>query len=290
MSKILKANPIVESSSEELKKKAESLLSRGVTPRLDVILVGSNPASMTYVRNKKKRAEGLGAICNIHHLDEQISTEEFLAKVNSIQADPAVHGCFVQLPLPKQLDQINTHQLIRADKDVDGFHPLNACSAFSGEELNQHLIACTPSGIIDMLDFYDYDLTGKKVVVIGRSMIVGRPVAMLCLARNATVTICHSRTKDLREETKQADIIISAIGKANFLDKSFLNNQKNQVVIDVGINLDENGKLVGDLKAEDMQEYAGAYSPVPGGVGPMTINSLMKNLFKAAEKLNELGN
>lgn len=287
MSEILYAKPIVEASSEELKKKAESLLSRGITPRLDVILVGNNPASMTYVRNKKKRAEGLGAICNIHHLDEAISAEKFLKLVNEVQADKSVHGCFVQLPLPQQLNSINTHQLIRADKDVDGFHPLNACSAFSGEKLNEHLIACTPSGIIDMLDFYNIDLSGKKVVVIGRSMIVGRPVAMLCLARNATVTICHSRTQNLSAETKQADIIISAIGKANFLDKSYLNESKNQVLIDVGINLDENGKLVGDLKKEDMQEYAGAYSPVPGGVGPMTINSLMKNLFKAAEKLNE---
>lgn len=290
MAKILYAKPIVELSNDELKKKAESLISDGITPRLDVILVGNNPASQRYVRNKKKRAESLGAICNIHHLDENVSKEEFLKIVSEVQEDSKVHGCFIQLPLPKQLASIDTHSLIRADKDVDGFHPYNSCSAFSGENLDNHLIACTPGGVIDMLDHYNYELEGKKVLVIGRSMIVGRPVAMLCLARNATVTLCHSRTKDLAAETKQADIIISAIGKANFLDKSFLNDRKDQVIIDVGINLDENGKLVGDLKKEDMEEYAGAYSPVPGGVGPMTINSLMKNLFKAAEKLNESKN
>ena len=288
MAKILYAKPIIELSNNDLKKKADTLISKGITPRLDVMLVGNNPASKTYVRNKKKRAESLGAICNIHHLNENISKEDFLSTVQKVQEDDLVHGCFIQLPLPNQRSSLDTHQLIRKDKDVDGFHPYNSCSAFSGENLESHLIACTPSGIIDMLDYYGYKLEGKKVVILGRSMIVGRPVAMLCLARNATVTICHSRTNNLAEETKQADFIISAIGKANFLNKSFLDTRKDQVLIDVGINLDENGKLVGDLNKADMEEFAGAYSPVPGGVGPMTINSLMKNLFKAAENLNDL--
>lgn len=284
MPKILLAKPIVEASKEELSKKAKDLKSQGLTPRLDVILVGNNPASLTYVKNKKKRAESLGAECNIKHLDENISEEEFLKVVQDTQTDSKVHGCFVQLPLPKQLSNIDTHSLIRADKDVDGFHPENSSAAFSGEHLDEKLIACTPSGIIDILDYYQIPLEGKKVVVIGRSMIVGRPVAMLCLARNATVTVCHSRTQNLKEETKQADIIISAIGKPKFLDKSYLRDDQSQVLIDVGINRDENDKLVGDLHQSDIESHVAAYTPVPGGVGPMTINSLMKNLFKAAEK------
>jgi methylenetetrahydrofolate dehydrogenase (NADP+) / methenyltetrahydrofolate cyclohydrolase len=287
MSILLEAKPVREKHLQLLKERCQTLTQSGVKPAMRVLLVGNLKASLIYTKNKKKFLEKLDAECEIIHLDELISEKDFLKTVDETVNNPNIHGCFVQLPLPKQLQHINVGNLIPPEKDVDGFHQQNLYEILHGDLGEKSLLPCTPKGILTLLDHYEIELEGKHVVVIGRSLIVGRPMALLGINANATITLCHSRTKNLSSFTKQADIIISAVGRPRFLDADYLSPEKHQVLIDVGINHDEEGKLCGDLDFENVKNHCLAITPVPGGVGPMTILSLAQNLISACERQKE---
>ena len=252
-----------------------------VTPGLAVIIVGDNPASLVYVRNKKKACEQVGINSYEIALPGDVSEEELLARIEILNADPSVHGILVQLPLPKHINEETVINAIDPKKDVDAFHPSNVGKIMIG---NYTFLPCTPAGVIDLLDYYNIDISGKKCVIIGRSNIVGKPMAHLLLERNGTVTVCHSRTVDLAEETKKADILVVAIGKPEFVTADMV--KPGAVVIDVGINRGADGKLLGDVEFSGVSEVASYITPVPGGVGPMTITTLLKNTLNAAKQLN----
>jgi len=282
MAKDLLAKPVIERLSTDLQNKCEELKQKGIIPTMKVILVGNNPASAIYVRNKKKFIEKLGAACDILHLEENVTPELFLQSVDFAANDKNIHGCFVQLPLPAQLAHINVGELIPAHKDVDGFTKTNLMHILEGDSGTKALAPCTPKGIITLLKDYGITLSGKNVVILGRSLIVGKPLALLMLNENATVTICHSRTKDLANVCKRADILVAAIGKAKFVTAEFVHPQ--QIIVDVGINYDETNKLCGDVDYQAVSPLVEAITPVPGGVGPMTIFTLAQNLLQAAKK------
>lgn len=250
----------------------------GVKPGLAVILVGDNPASAVYVRNKHKGCVEAGM--NSFEIKMPADTEEsaLLSKIDELNLDPAVHGILVQLPLPKHISEDNVINRISPDKDVDAFHPTNVGKIMLGK---YDFLPCTPAGIMELLSFYNVDINGKECVVLGRSNIVGKPMSLLLLAKNGTVTICHSRTKELKEVTKRADILVVAIGKANFVMADMI--KEGAVVIDVGINRLDNGKLTGDVDFDGAKDVASMITPVPGGVGPMTITMLLKNTLTAAK-------
>lgn len=250
---------------------------------MSVILVGDNPASLSYIRNKKKLCEEVGAKFTLHQLLPGISAEDFLKTVNDLNKDPGTHGIIIQLPVTDHLAKLDLPQLVAPSKDIDGFHGVNTIKLFEGSTDMKLLLPCTPKGVINLLKYYGYEVEGKNVVVIGRSLIVGKPLSLLLTNLNATVTLAHSKTKNLKDFTRMADIVVAAIGKGHFLNKSFFDASKKTVVIDVGMN-SLNGKLVGDVETEDVKEVVGAISPVPGGVGPMTVLSLIENLITAAEK------
>ena len=252
-----------------------------VTPGLAVIIVGDNPASLVYVRNKKKACEQVGINSYEIALPGDVSEEELLARIEILNADPSVHGILVQLPLPEHINEETVINAIDPKKDVDAFHPSNVGKIMIG---NYTFLPCTPAGVIDLLDYYNIDISGKKCVIIGRSNIVGKPMAHLLLERNGTVTVCHSRTVDLAEETKKADILVVAIGKPEFVTADMV--KPGAVVIDVGINRGADGKLLGDVEFSGVSEVASYITPVPGGVGPMTITTLLKNTLNAAKQLN----
>lgn len=264
---------------EELKDEVKKLIEKGIVPTLAVVLVGEDPASQVYVKNKKKACEYIGIKSISYTLSHETTEDELLSLVNELNGRSDVHGILVQLPLPKQIDEEKILLAIDPKKDVDGFHPINVGNLSIGSD---GFISCTPAGIIEILKRYNIPMEGKKCVIVGRSNIVGKPIALLMLRENATVTICHSRTKNLAEECKQADILIAAIGKANFVKKEFVKD--GAVVVDVGINRLDDGKLCGDVAYEECFEIASAITPVPGGVGPMTIAMLMKNCVQAAIK------
>jgi len=284
MATLLKAKPIATRICEQLNQDCAEIKSQGVTPYLKVILVGEHPPSVIYTRNKKKFMEDMGAKCDIVNLSQDVDEEEFLSSIKEIANNNDVHGLFVQLPLPKHLQHIDVGQLVPPQKDVDGFHAQNLYQILKGDTGNNALISCTPKGVITMLEDADVDLNGKNVVIIGRSLIVGKPLSMLMTNYNATVTLCHSRTKDLKEVCKKADILVAAIGKAKFVDSSFINPNKKQIIIDVGINHDEAGKLCGDVDFDSVVDHCSMISPVPGGVGKMTILSLGQNLLQATKQ------
>jgi methylenetetrahydrofolate dehydrogenase (NADP+)/methenyltetrahydrofolate cyclohydrolase len=281
---LMRSRPLVDESLEKLTNKCSSLKDQGVTPTMKVILVGNNPASIIYTRNKKRFMEKFGAECEIIKLPETLTESEFLKSVKEITDNKSVHGCFVQLPLPSQLAHINVGELIPPDKDVDGFNKTNVMNLYQGEKGAGALIPCTPKGIVTLCNYYGVEIENKNITVVGRSLIVGKPLSLLMTNHNATVSLCHSKTQNLDHYTKSADIIIMAIGSAKFLKLQHLNQSKNQVVIDVGMNQDENGKLCGDTDFENIKDYVSAITPVPGGVGPMTILSLAQNLLQAAKK------
>jgi methylenetetrahydrofolate dehydrogenase (NADP+)/methenyltetrahydrofolate cyclohydrolase len=257
---------------------------QGITPGLAVIIVGENAASKVYVANKHKACEELGIYSEVIRMPEHINKQELLAQIHLLNKSTIIHGILLQLPLPEALknDEAELLQAIHPDKDVDGFHPINVGKLATGQE---HLVPCTPAGCIKMLELANVEIAGKHAVIIGRSNIVGKPMANLLLARNATVTICHSRTSDLPSITRQADILIVAIGKARFVTKNMV--KPGAVVIDVGINRLADKKLVGDVDFEAVKEMAGAITPVPGGVGLLTIAMLLSNTVKAAALLHE---
>ncbi|GFH41721.1 bifunctional protein FolD [Lactococcus hodotermopsidis] len=262
-----------------LKVKVDDLKNFGVTPGLIVILVGENPASQVYVRNKERRATAAGFNSEVIRLAEETTETDLLALIAELNADGKWHGILVQLPLPNHISEEKVLLAIDPDKDVDGFHPTNMGRLWSG---NPVMIPSTPAGIMVMLDEYGVDLEGKTALVIGRSNIVGKPMAQMLLDKNATVTIAHSRTKNLSELAKQADILVVAIGRGNFVTADFV--KKGAVVIDVGMNRDENGKLIGDVKFDEVEPLASLITPVPGGVGPMTITMLMEQTYEAAKR------
>lgn len=250
---------------------------------MSVVLVGDNPASLSYIRNKKKLCEDIGAKFTLHQLLPGISAEEFLKVVHGLNNDPGTHGIIIQLPVTDHLAVLDLPQLVIPSKDIDGFHGENTRALFEGTTDLKLLLPCTPKGVINLLKYYGHEVEGKNIVVVGRSLIVGKPLSLLLTNLNATVTLTHSRTKNLRDFTKNADIVVAAIGKGHYLDRSFFDPAKNTIVVDVGMN-SLNGKLVGDVDTEDVKEVVSAISPVPGGVGPMTVLSLIENLITAAEK------
>ena len=249
----------------------------GVKPGLTVVIVGDDPASQVYVSRKHKACSEMGMYSEVVWLPATASEEQLLAVIDRVNADPAMHGLLVQLPLPRHIDGVRVLERIRPEKDVDGFHPLNVGNLCIGKE---NLVACTPYGVIKMLEASGIPVEGKRAVVIGRSNIVGKPLALLLLARNATVTVCHSHTRDLAAVARKADILVAAVGQPNFVTRDMV--KPGAVVIDVGINrLD--GKLVGDVNFAEVAEVAGVITPVPGGVGLLTVAMLMRNTLRAAE-------
>ena len=268
--------------SAELKAKvaerAAALKARGVTPGLAVILVGNDPASEIYVRNKGKGCEETGMLSRTVRMDADTTQEALEAEIEKLNEDPAIHGILVQLPLPKHLDEAAALSRILPEKDVDGFHMINVGRLATGAE---GVVPCTPKGALYMLQSAGIELAGKEAVVIGRSNIVGKPMAMLLLQQNCTVTVCHSKTKNLKEHTRQADILVSAVGKPHFVTADMV--KPGAVVVDVGINRVD-GKVIGDVDFEQVKEIAGWITPVPGGVGRMTIAMLLSNTADAAER------
>jgi methylenetetrahydrofolate dehydrogenase (NADP+)/methenyltetrahydrofolate cyclohydrolase len=280
----LVASPIRKKIAKELKAECKLLKERGIIPFLKVILVGKSPASIVYTNNKKKFCEKVGAKCEIIELNDNVAENDFLKIIKNINLDTSVHGCIIQLPLPKHLTHLDIGTLILKEKDVDGFNPENLYSVMRGKYSPLDFISCTPKGIMTIFREYEIDLIGKNVVIIGRSMIVGKPLAMLLTNANATVTLSHSKTKNLNLITQGADIIVCALGNPNFLNKTFLNSLKNQIIIDVGISTDSEGNIHGDANYQEIFDHVQAITPVPGGVGPMTIVSLVQNLLQASKK------
>lgn len=253
------------------------LKEKNINPGLAVIIVGDDPASRVYVNNKKKACDEIGIYSEEYALPEETSEEELLALIRKLNGKKEINGILVQLPVPKQINEETIINAIEPKKDVDAFHPVNVGKIMVG---NFDFVPCTPAGVMELIDESGIDVAGKECVVVGRSNIVGKPQAMLLLHKNGTVTICHSKTKNLKEKTKQADILIAAVGKPNFITGDMI--KEGAVVIDVGINRIAEKKLVGDVDFESAEKVAGAITPVPGGVGPMTIAMLMKNTVKAA--------
>ena len=250
----------------------------GLCPGLAVVIVGENPASQVYVRNKKKACEQVGFNSWVYEMPESTTQEELNALVEKLNNDDAVHGILVQLPLPKHLDEEQVILKIKPEKDVDAFHPYNVGRITIG---NPKLLPCTPAGIMQLLHRSNIEISGKECVVIGRSNIVGKPMALLLISENGTVTVCHSKTKGLKEVCKRADILVVAIGKADFVTADMV--KEGAVVIDVGMNRNAEGKLTGDVDFESVSKIASYITPVPGGVGPMTITMLLQNTLTAAE-------
>lgn len=274
---LINGKEISKQIKEDIKKEVELLKEEGKrVPCLAVILIGDDPASQVYVRNKIRACEFVGMKSMTISKDASFTQEELLALIDSLNKNEEVDGILVQLPVPDHIDEQVIIEAIDPSKDVDGFHPSNIAKLVLNED---GLVPCTPQGMMCMLDAINYDLDGKEVVVVGRSNIVGKPVSLLCLHRNATVTIAHSHTGDLRDVTKRADVLIAAIGKPKFFDSSYV--KEGAVVLDVGMNRDENNKLCGDVDFDDVVDKVQAITPVPGGVGPMTIALLMSNTLKS---------
>lgn len=277
MARLIRGKEMALHIREEIKDEVAKIrMEKNKIPGLAVIQVGENPASSVYVNNKKKACEEVGFKSFGYQLPDQTSEQELLGLIDALNEDGNVHGILCQLPLPKHMDEFKVLCRVKPEKDVDGFHPVNVGLLSIGKD---GLVSCTPAGILEMLIRSDIDIAGKECVIIGRSNIVGKPVAQLMIAKNATVTIAHSKTRDLKEVCKRADILIVAIGRAKFVTAEYV--KPGAVIIDVGINRDEDGKLVGDVDFDSVFDIAGAVSPVPNGVGPMTIAMLMKNTLHA---------
>lgn len=281
MAVILDGKALAEKIREGLKNEVEQLKSRGIKPGISVLLIGDNPASQIYVRNKKKAAEELGMVSTVYNLEKDAPEEKVINLLNELNRDSRVHGILIQLPLPSHLNEEKLLSLINPKKDVDGFHPENLGLLLRG---TPRFEPCTPLGIIRILEHYNIKIEGKDAVVVGRSNIVGKPIAIMLLKRNATVTICHTRTKNLQEKIERADILVVAAGKPKAVKGEWI--KEGATVIDVGINRLPDGKLTGDVDFESAEKRAGYITPVPGGVGPMTIAMLLSNTVRAA-KLQE---
>lgn len=278
MATIIDGKELARKTRQNLRIDCDNLKSKGIIPKLAVIMVGDNPASKVYVKNKSKACEEVGIEYEEFLLDENTTQKDLISLIEQLNEREDVTGILLQSPIPAHLDINEAFRTISPKKDVDGFHPVSVGKLTLGQDT---FVSCTPYGVIKMFEEYNIDLEGKNVVIIGRSNIVGKPLIQCCLNKNATVTVCHSRTKDLSEHTKRADIVIVAIGKAKFLKEDMVKD--GAVVIDVGINRGEDGKLCGDVDFENVSQKASYITPVPGGVGPMTIAMLMNNVIKAAK-------
>ena len=281
MAKILDGKMVSQNIKDDVKKEVEELKQEGIFPKLAVIMVGSDPSSKIYVRNKSIACKELGIEYEEYLLDENITMDELLELINKLNNDDSVNGILLQSPIPKGLDINEAFKTIDPKKDVDGFNPCNVGKLCLGQEA---LISCTPYGIIKLLEEYGIDIEGKDAVVVGRSNIVGKPMMQCLLNKNATVTICHSKTIKLERVTKKAEILVVAIGKPKFITKDMV--KEGAIVIDVGINREKDGKLCGDVDFEEVSKIASYITPVPGGVGPMTIAMLMNNIVKATKMQN----
>ena len=279
---IINGKELAANIRKELKKEVEELKKKAIYPKLAVIMVGDDKASKVYVKSKSNACEEIGIEYEEFLLDENTTMEQLLNLIYKLNEDEKVHGILLQSPVPKHLDINMAFKEIKTEKDVDGFNPINVGKL----SLNQDcFVSCTPYGIIKMLEAYNIPIEGENAVIIGRSNIVGKPLMQCLLNKNATVTICHSKTKNIEETTKRADIVIAALGKPNFVNANMV--KEGAVVIDVGINRMEDGKIIGDVNFEDVSKKASYITPVPGGVGPMTVAMLMHNVVKAAKDLNK---
>ncbi|MBD7906789.1 bifunctional methylenetetrahydrofolate dehydrogenase/methenyltetrahydrofolate cyclohydrolase FolD [Sporosarcina gallistercoris] len=263
---------------EEIKRDVERLIERGCRPGLAVVLVGEDQASRTYVKNKEKSSTAVGMKSELIELPISVSQKDVLETVDRLNNDPTIHGILVQLPLPPHIDESKVIRAISPKKDVDGFHPENVGKMIIGQT---SYVSCTPAGILELLKHTGTEISGKHAVIVGRSNIVGKPMGQLLLQKDATVTYCHSKTENLEAFTRQADILIVAIGQAKYITAEHI--KEGATVIDVGMNRDENGKLCGDVDFASVKEKAGALTPVPGGVGPMTVTMLLKNTLQSAQ-------
>ncbi len=278
--RLIDGNALSKQLRGDVAQRAAALMARGITPGLAVVLVGDNPASQVYVRNKVKACEDSGLHSVLEKYEASMTEAQLLARVDALNNDPAIHGILVQLPLPAHIDAHKVIESISPAKDVDGFHVASAGALMVGQP---GFWPCTPYGCMKMLESIGYELKGKHAVVIGRSNIVGKPMALMLLQKNATVTVCHSGTKDLKAMTLQADVVVAAVGKRNVLTADMV--KPGAVVIDVGMNRNDEGKLCGDVDFDGVKQVAGWITPVPGGVGPMTITMLLVNTLEAAERM-----
>ena len=274
---IIDGKKLAKEIREKLKSKCDVLKEKGVNPKLAVIMVGEDKASQVYVRNKSKACNEIGIKFEEFLLDENTKQEELIELIEKLNKDNNIHGILLQSPIPAHLEINEAFKIISPEKDVDGFNPINVGKLCLNQDT---FVSCTPYGIMKMFEAYNIDLTGKNVTILGRSNIVGKPLIQCCLNKNATVTVCHSKTKDLKEHTQNADVVIAAIGKSKFVTEDMI--KQGAVVIDVGTNRGEDGKLTGDVDFEKVSKKASYITPVPGGVGPMTIAILMNNVIKAA--------
>lgn len=281
MAIIIDGKEVAKKTREKLKNEVKELKEHGIIPKLTVIMVGDNPASKVYVRNKSKACNEVGVEYEEFFLDSSISQKELLDLIKKLNDDKTVNGILLQSPLPQHLDINEAFRTIDYRKDVDGFHPMNVGKLVLGQDT---FVSCTPYGIMRLFEEYNIDLCGKNVVILGRSNIVGKPLVQCCLNNNATVTICHSKTKDIKEVTKNADVLVVAIGKPHFLEADMVKD--GAIIIDVGINRLDTGKIVGDVDFENISKKASYITPVPGGVGPMTIAMLLNNVIKATRQQN----
>ncbi|AZP05496.1 bifunctional methylenetetrahydrofolate dehydrogenase/methenyltetrahydrofolate cyclohydrolase FolD [Jeotgalibaca ciconiae] len=275
---LLEGKKLAVKMQAEMKERVQKLKEKGIIPGLTVILVGEDKASQVYVRNKERQANQAGINSQVIRLPETTTESELLNEVKKLNEDDFVHGILVQLPLPKHIDEQKVLLSIQYEKDVDGFHPMNMGNFFLG---NEGTLPCTPYGIMMLLKEYEISFEGKKALVIGRSNIVGKPMAMMLMNENATVTIAHSRTQELKKLIKESDIVVAAIGRGHFISGDDL--KTGAVVVDVGMNRDENGKLIGDVDTQSAMGIASYITPVPGGVGPMTITMLLEQTIRKAE-------
>jgi len=280
MASILDGKQTAQKIRNSLKEKVTNLKKNGIVPKLAVIMVGEDIGSKIYVKNKSKACEEIGIEYEEYLLHEETSMEELLNLINELNNREDVHGILLQSPIPKHLDINLAIKAINPAKDVDGFHPINVGKLVLGQET---FVSCTPFGVIKLLEEYNIEIAGKNVVIVGRSNIVGKPLIQCLLNKDATITVCHSKTQNIKEITKRADIVIVAIGKANFLTADMI--KENAVVVDVGINRNEEGKVCGDVDFENVSKIASYITPVPGGIGPMTIAMLMHNIVKSASKI-----
>lgn len=280
MAELMNGKTVSAAKRAELKERVVALNNQGVQVGLAVIIVGNNSASRVYVNNKKKGCEEIGVNSYEYALPEETTQEELLALIDELNNDSKVNGILCQLPLPSHIDEQAVINAINPEKDVDAFHPFNVGHIMIGDYT---YLPCTPAGIMEILKFYNISVAGKKCVVIGRSNIVGKPMAMLLLKENGTVQICHSRTENLAEETSKADILVAAVGKADFVTADMV--KEGAVVVDVGMNRNAEGKLCGDVCFDEVEKKASYITPVPGGVGPMTITMLLENTVRSAEKI-----
>lgn len=280
--RILTAKPLVERTKEKIIQRCKSLKARGITPSMAVVLVGDNPASLTYIKNKKKLCEEVGAKFELHQLSDDVSETEFLDLMKKLNGNKDIHGIIIQLPVSEKIKKLDVTNLVDPKKDIDGFHSDNTQKLYRGSTDLNALLPCTPKGIVELLNYYKVPIESARVTVVGRSLIVGKPLGLLLSNMCATVTFAHAKTKNLPELTRESDVVVVAIGKGNFLNETYFDKKKSTVVIDVGMNT-INGKLVGDVDFDRVQDTVSAISPVPGGVGPMTVLTLIENLMLATE-------